>query len=335
MRIFDIRRFSTHDGDGIRTTVFFKGCPLSCVWCHNPEGIDMAPRPLYFPKKCVGCGTCLAMCRHGGMERADQGGDGRTDQVGDGRTDQGKHGRPDQAGEPPARQGLRLNADRAEDWDGIMEECPAGAIVWDSREMTVEEVTEQVLQDEPFFRHGGGVTLSGGEPLAQHREARELLRELKRRGIHTALETSLFGPQEAGLGLFSRLDPLYADFKIYDTGEHRRLTGVPNERIKENIRLLLESEKRDCTVIRTPMIPGMTADPENITAISRYISGIYEHVSYELLNYNPLAEAKYPLVDRVFSLKGIREPYSSQAMKAFADAAAAGGTKHVIIKQER
>ena len=319
MRIFDIRRFSTHDGDGIRTTVFFKGCPLSCIWCHNPEGIGTKPRPLYFPKKCVGCGTCLALCREGGMECMALSG-----------VEREERGGVEQA-EPCGRL-LRLNPDRAEDWDRIMEECPAGAIVWDSREMTVEEVTEQVLRDEPFFRHGGGVTLSGGEPLAQAAEARKLLRELKQRGIHTAIETSLYGPQEAVLELLPWLDQIYADFKVFDSGEHRRLTGVPNEQIKENTRLLLESEKRDCVVIRTPMIPGMTADPENIRSISRYIAGIYENVSYELLNYNPLAEAKYPLVDRVFPLKDKIEPYSSQAMKAFADAAAAGGAKHIIIE---
>lgn len=158
-QVFDIRRFSTHDGDGIRTTVFLKGCPLSCVWCQNPEGISAKKRPLYFENRCIHCGTCVKKSRAEGVK-----------------IENGK---------------IHLNPKVAEDWAEIIDWCPAGAIEMDSREMTVNEVMEEVRKDEVFYRHGGGVTLSGGEPLFQWKFALELLKQCKKEGIHTAIELSL------------------------------------------------------------------------------------------------------------------------------------------------
>jgi len=298
--VFDIRRFSTHDGHGIRTTVFLKGCPLSCVWCHNPEGIHVTSRPLFFPNKCIKCGTCIALSKHGGVTYS---GDG-----------------------------IVLSVNREENWHQIVEACPADALVWDSKTMSVTEVVEQVLRDRPFYRQDGGVTLSGGEPLLQPEFALELLKQLKAQGIHTAIETALHVPEAVLAAVIPYLDLIYADFKVYDSDLHKTYTGMPNEQIKKNIRTLLTSEKRAWVIIRTPLIPGLTADEANIKAISQYISGIYDEVSYELLNYNPLAEAKYHLIDQTYYFAKNPERYSTQKMLQFADIARAGGVKHVIIE---
>lgn len=298
--VFDIRRFSVHDGGGIRTTIFLKGCPLSCAWCHNPEGIGVRARPLHFPSRCIGCGTCVKLAEHGGMA------------VEEGR--------------------IRLRAEAGEDWEQIIYACPAGAIAWDSRRMSAGEALEEALRDLPFYKYGGGVTLSGGEPLAQPEFAAALLSGLKKRGVHTAIETALYAPTEVLEAVIPLLDLIYADFKLWDDQAHRRYTGVSNERIRENIRLLLESPARDRVVVRTPMIPGITADEDNIRAISRFIAGIWPQVSYELLNYNPLAESKYHLVDRAYCFKDNPGRYPQEAMERFAAAARDGGVKHVIME---
>ncbi len=298
--VFDIRRFSTHDGDGIRTTVFFKGCPLSCVWCHNPEGISTRRRPLFFLNKCIGCGICTTVSTHGGMVRG---------------TD-----------------GIRLDAGKTEDWDHIMEECPAEAVVWDSRSMTVEQVVAEVLKDQPFYRDNGGVTLSGGEPLLQADFCLELLKQLKAKGVHTAIETALYVPEQVLHSVLPYLDLIYADFKICDSEQHRKYVGMPNQIIKDNIRLLLESDKRAQVIVRTPLIPEITANQENIKQISRCIASIYPEVSYELLNYNPLAESKYRLIDQKYYFEKNPSRYSEQEMQQFADIARLGGAKQVIIE---
>ena len=300
--IFDIRRFSTHDGDGIRTTIFFKGCPLACAWCHNPEGISVMPRPLHFQNKCIRCGTCAKISEHGGIELA--------------------------------KNGIRLNAGKPEDWQKMMDECPSGALAWDSRHMTAEMVIAEAMRDEPFFRYGGGVTLSGGEPLLQPEFALAILKGLKQKGVHTAIETALYVDSRVVLQVLPYLDLIFADLKLIDSDRHKKHTGVPNERIKENIRILLESEKAENVIIRTPMIPGITADEENIAGIARYSSGIYPEVSYEILNYNPLAEAKYHLVDKEFYRKDSPEKYSREAMQSFAEAAVENGIKNKKLIME-
>ena len=298
--IFDIRRFSTHDGDGIRTTVFFKGCPLCCVWCHNPEGIGLRRRPIYFEKKCLHCGICCKSARHGGV---------RMD----------------------ADRKLQLDVLQPERWSHIIEACPTGALVWDSRIVTLEDLLPELLRDETFFRQGGGVTLSGGEPLLQAEFAAALLRRLQRQGIHTAIETALYVPEYAVLQVQPYLDLIYVDLKLADSAQHKAYTGVHNGRIKQNIRALLESAQRDKVVIRTPLIPGITATTENIAAISRFISSIYRDVSYELLNYNPLASAKYHLVGRSYCFEQNFPKYTPDEMQSFAAIARENGVEKVLL----
>ncbi len=298
--IFDIRRFSIHDGGGIRTTIFLKGCPLSCVWCHNPEGISTKPRPLYFPNKCIRCGICTRLSKDGGVVMEADGG--------------------------------KLYPAKNEDWHQIIDACPSGALTWDSRQVTVQEAAEELLRDKPFFKHGGGVTLSGGEPLLQADFAVALLKELKSRGVHTAVETALYVKQDILERVLPYLDLIYADFKIFDLENHRKYIGKSHELIKDNIRFLLESDKKESVIIRTPMIPGLTTDPGNIAAISRYISGIFPGVSYEILNYNPLAESKYHLIEKEYYFKENPRRYSDEEMDGFAEIASLNEVKNIIIE---
>ncbi len=298
--IFDIRRFSTHDGEGIRTTVFLKGCPLNCAWCQNPEGISMKKRPIHFKNRCIKCGICVKLSKNNGVVFEDG--------------------------------NIKLNIDKDENWDEIIDDCPSRALIMDSQIQTVDEVIKEVMRDKVFFKHGGGVTLSGGEPLVQSKFAVGLLKELKKLNVNTAIETALNVNTEIVKEVLPYLDIIYADFKIFDEEAHRKYTGVSNEKIKENIKFLLQSEKKKNVIIRTPMIPGYTTSEKNIAEISGYISDIYEDVSYEILNYNPLAEAKYPLVDKEYCFKENYQLYSKEKMKQFGNIAINNGVKNLIIE---
>ena len=299
--IFDVERFATHDGQGIRTTVFFKGCPLRCAWCHNPEGIETARWVLYREQACIHCGTCQQGSRAGGIE------------VQDGR--------------------LLLHPECPEDWETLVEACPSGALCWDSRRVSVDQLVEEARRDMAFFRHGGGVTVSGGEPLLQADFVQAFLTRLQQQGIHTAMETALLVPQRQLMKVLPALDHLYADCKLLDPVQHRNWTGQENRQILDNIRWLLQSDFRDKVVIRTPMIPGITAQGENIAAIARFLYDCWPETRYELLNYNPLAAAKYPLVRRDYCFKENPGRYTRQEMMDFASLAVAQGLGRTTIDE--
>lgn len=298
--VFDFKRFSTHDGHGIRTTIFLKGCTLNCVWCQNPEGISIKSRPLYFSNKCIHCNTCIHEAKNGGVYFKDE--------------------------------QIKLDVTKQEDWKHIIECCPSGALTMDSREMTVEEAVGEACKDEPFFKYGGGVTLSGGEPLFQHEFAIAVLKGLKERNITTTIETASHIPSDIYREAMKYIDYVYADLKIIDDDKHKKYTGVGNDLIKQNLTWLLKSEKAKDVIIRTPLIPGMTADEENIAGIARFISSIYPEVKYEILNYNPLAEAKYDMVDKEFCFEKNPPMYSDSQMRDFGKIATDNGIKNLILE---
>ncbi len=296
--VFDVQRFSTHDGDGIRTTVFLKGCPLHCVWCQNPEGISPEKKLVYFAHKCILCGSCLKI--------------------------------PDKAIEI---NGKTLILSQAKVENGVLYEevCPTGALKMDSREYSIKEIMETVMLDKAFFMHGGGVTLSGGEPFFQKQFTLELLKNLQKNHIHTAVETSLFVEQDYLLEVLPYIDTLFADLKFFDGAWHKKITSVDPELIQANIKFVLQSLHRHKVVIRTPLIPEYTAFPENIRRICHFITDIFPDVRYELLNYNPLAKAKYEHVEDSYCFEDNHPLYSVSEMNDFYTIAYQAGIKNLIV----
>jgi pyruvate formate lyase activating enzyme len=227
---------------------------------------------------------------------------------------------------------IKLNINNEENWEEIIDACPSNAFMMDSKIQTVDEIIKEVMRDRAFYTHGGGVTLSGGEPLFQGEFSIEILKELKKLKINTAIETALNVNTDVIKEALPYLDIIYADFKIFNDEDHKKYVGVSNEKIKENIKFLLQSEKKKNVIIRTPMIPEHTTSEENIANISRYISDIYKDVSYEILNYNPLAEAKYDLVDKEYCFKENHKLYSKEEMDQFGSIAVDNGVKNLIIE---
>ncbi len=284
-----IQRFSLHDGPGIRSTVFFKGCNMRCAWCHNPETLSFTPEVLYYQSKCVGCGACAAVCpshtvKNGKMvyDRAACSDEGRCAQV-----------------------------------------CFSGALETCGFEADVQRVMDEVMQDADYYaRSGGGVTLSGGEVLLQPEFARDLLRALKARGVSTAVESNLNVEYSVIESLLPDLDLVMCDLKAWDEDIHRKWTGAGNERIKRNIEALGRTGKP--MIVRTPIIPGVNDNPQEIAAIATFVSKLPNLMYYELLNFNPLGESKYLALD-VENAFSTARPLPEDRLGALADAARATG----------
>lgn len=289
VNVFDIKRFACHDGKGIRTTIFLKGCPLRCAWCQNPEGLSVKSQVLYLENKCIHCQSCVHACVRGGIRFVD-----------------GK---------------ILVDRSVQEDWPSIVDVCPCKALQMDSQSMSIDDVMEEILKDEIFFRNGGGVTFSGGEPLLQADVLVELLKHCKEKGLHTAIETSLYANEDVVDSVMKYIDQIYMDIKVFDGTLHQKLTGVSNETILANAKRLLESDKQDHIIVRTPLIPTLSATDENISAIAQFISNIYPGVRYEMLNYNPLAKAKYAYLDQEYCFCDNPKLYTKTQMDHFYDVA--------------
>lgn len=263
--IFDIKRFAIHDGDGIRTTVFFKGCPLHCIWCHNPESISFLPELQWVAGKCIGCGECGALCPHGAHVMTETG--------------HGYH---------------RMVCERC---FRCVETCPAEALIQCGRVMSVKEVLDLVMEDEAFYRRSnGGVTLSGGECLCQADFCTALLQELKARYIHTAVDTSGYVPRAELDKVIPFTDIFLYDVKHIDSTLHKKYTGVPNEEILENLKYLHEKHKP--VEIRIPLIPTVNDAPDVLHAIGAFLRGMDNIKAVRILPYNNLAGSKYEMIGR-------------------------------------
>ena len=298
--VFDIKRFAVHDGAGIRTTVFLKGCPLRCKWCQNPEGLDYKQQILYLENKCIKCKTCEHIAENDAIKFVDD----------------------------------KMNINRQQDsnWLQVVEECPTRALQFDSKYYNLPEIMQEITKDEAFFKYGGGVTLSGGEPLFQHEFALAILKACKQKNLHTAIETSLFVKREVLAKILPYVDEFYTDLKIFNNDWHKKCTNVDNQVIKNNLKFLLQTDKKDCVIVRTPLIPTLTATKENIEQISRFISSCYDKVKYELLNYNPLAKAKYSYLDKKYYFTENPKLYSNAQLQFFYDIAKQNGIKNLIIE---
>jgi pyruvate formate lyase activating enzyme len=263
--IFDIARGSFDDGPGIRSTVFFKGCPLRCVWCHNPESQSPLPEIAWFEKRCISCGTCYKVCPQNAHPENDPGPIDRTRCIACGK---------------------------------CTIECNSGALRCFGKYWSVEQLTELLLRDLIYYRKsGGGVTLSGGEPLLFSEYCSELCARLKIHDIHIAIQTSgHFDFGEIASGVLQMIDTIYYDLKLMDKEQHRLYTGRSNELIIDNLRRL-ESAKKPELYVRTPLVPAITATAENLAAIREFL-GPLSIKGWRLLDYNPTYLSKSKALGR-------------------------------------
>ena len=257
--VFDIKRFSINDGDGIRTTIFLKGCPLSCKWCQNPEGLIPEIRLWYAKNICVACKSCIASCKAGALSWY--------------------------------ARGVAIDHDTCTRCGACVVACPTGAIRFDAKEMQLEEVLQEIERDRPFYGADGGVTLSGGECIASPAFSLGVLRACRERGINAQIETSLYARVETVDAFAEAADRIIADIKLIDPARHLRETGVDNALILRNIRHL--SQKGTNLLLRVPLIPGFTDDEENIRGIAQFVASLGREIPVELLNFNPMCREKY------------------------------------------
>lgn len=266
--VFDIQRFSIHDGPGIRTIVFLKGCPLSCRWCCNPESQEMKPTIMFKADACIHCGKCLGVCRYGALSPQNKGLVDRTKCVGCGE---------------------------------CANICPTGALVLKGRRMTVEQLIRELKKDAITFRRsGGGITFSGGEPLLQHEFLVEMLKACKAQGWHTAMETTGYAPREVVETIFPWVDMVLLDIKAMDEKIHKKYTGVSNELILGNAILISNIAP---TVIRIPTIPGVNATKEEFSAICRHAKAMRGVETIHLLPYHTYGENKYGLLGEEYPMR--------------------------------
>lgn len=262
--IFDIQRFSIHDGPGIRTMIFMKGCPLNCLWCANPEGIRFERSLQYIKRTCTNCGRCFEICPNGAIERTTDGFDW-------------------------------IKANCKECFECV-DACKTNSRKYCGKLYTVNEVLNIVEKDEIYYRKsGGGMTISGGEPLAQPEFVISLLREAHNNYIDNAIETCGYYKWEFLNVAMNYLNTIYIDIKHMDSNFHKNLTGKPNEIILENIkkasqRLKLKNQQM---IIRVPMIPGLNNSEENIEKTATFVRNLGNVEKMELLPYHRFGESKY------------------------------------------
>ncbi len=303
--IIDIKRFSLHDGEGIRTTVFLKGCGLRCAWCHNPEGMDGGISLWYLGSQCIRCRACLGVCPSGALSSPD--------------------------GEEPF---IRIDQGRCVKCGRCVEACPTTALSFDGRRLSSAAVAEIVLRDRDFYRQsGGGVTISGGDPLVQHRFALEILATCRAAGVRTVIETCMQGPWEVLEAFLPVTDSFLVDLKLSDPIMHERFTGRGNTLIRENYRRLAAAAKDLLT--RIPLIPGVTATEDNIRALARFVAESNPGGRVELINFNPLAADKYRLMDRDRSFFRGMKPLGSEALDGLYGILAEEGLKPVREHRSR
>jgi pyruvate formate lyase activating enzyme len=289
---FDIQRYSLHDGPGIRTTVFLKGCPLRCQWCHNPESWPFAPELSLVPGRCIGCASCVDACPQG-----------------------------------LARPGASPDPDRCARCGQCTVACPTLGRRLVGRRVSIVEVFDVVEHDRPFHEEsGGGVTFSGGEPLAQPAFLLGLLSEARRRGIHSAVDTSGYAPRHVAERVGAAADLLLYDLKIVDSERHQRATGVPSTAILENLRAL---DAAGATIwLRVPLVPGVNDDEASLHAIGAF-AGQLRTRRLHLLPFHTLASEKHRRLGHAGPTAETRPPASDAVARASALLAGYGLDVHI------
>lgn len=273
--IFDVKRFSIHDGPGIRTTVFFKGCPLRCQWCHNPEGQSPEPELTFRADRCLRCGACISACEQGAIS-----------------TD----------GDVPVTDSGKCTLCGA-----CVEACYAEAREIAGRAVTVAELMAEIERDIPFYdQSGGGVTISGGEPLLQKDFLLALLRSCKQADIHTTLDTCGHSSWEALDSVRAYVDLFLYDLKVMDDAQHRKFTGASSAPALNNLEAL--SEEGHSIVVRVPIIPGINDSEDNIRETGAFAARLRSLERVDLLPYHDAALQKYARFDKCYRLPETRPP---------------------------
>ena len=294
--VTNIQGFSTEDGPGIRTTVFFKGCPLSCPWCHNPEGLTGKQEIIFYADKCIGCGDCKDVCEHGAPV---PGGPGCEECV------------------------LCMKC---------VEACPAAARQRMGEWYSVDELAEKCLRDRVYYEtSGGGVTASGGEAMVWWKFVAPFFKRLKSEGVHTALDTSGVIGGEPLHAVLSQTDLALIDLKIMDPAKHKEIIGVELPPIIEHIRSI--GETGTPIIFRLPLVPGYTDSEENLREAGSFASTVDGVQSIELLPYHRMAEAKYGHLGRQYPVPDIKPP-TDEEMERAKELVEESGVKTVIAGKD-
>jgi pyruvate formate lyase activating enzyme len=271
--IFDVKHFAVHDGPGIRTTIFLKGCPLRCAWCHSPESQSPRPEIAYSPDLCIGCEACVEACPNGAQTLGPE----------------------------------KILRDLCTGCGSCAEICYAGALTLHGKRATVKELIEEVEKDLLLHEtSGGGVTVSGGEPTMQPRFASALLKALKREGYHTALDTCGQAEWETLEKILEDVDLVLYDLKHMDPVSHEKMTGAPNWLILSNLRRITQLDKR--VVVRVPVIPGFNDSRDDFRVTGKFLGGLGGVEAVELLPYHNLGAPKYAALGREYSLPHLQPP---------------------------
>lgn len=272
--IFDVRRFSVNDGPGIRTAVFFKGCPLRCVWCHNPEGLEAEPELFWDERRCMtGTHRCKVVCPKNALTR--------------------------QTG------GWKLDGKQCDLCGECARRCPTGAFQIIGSRMAVDELMELILKDRVFYENsGGGVTFSGGEPLMQPEFLAEMITLCKRECLHTAVDTSGHASWNVIEPLLEGIDLFLYDLKLMNDAEHRKFTGISNKTVLDNLKMIAKAGKD--VQVRIPLIPGITDTDKNIFSIVEFLEKMPSLRQVSLLNFHKGGEQKYRRKGMAYAMNGVR-----------------------------
>jgi pyruvate formate lyase activating enzyme len=290
--VFDVKRYAVDDGPGIRTTVFMKGCPLRCWWCHNPESQVLKPELMFKANRCIGCGECLTICQRNAISGFAK----------------------------------RISIDRKQCnlCGKCIQKCPADALMIVGKETNVSEVIREVERDRAFYEEShGGVTFSGGEPLMQIGFLNTLLEKCKDLDFHTAVDTSGYASQKSVDKIKNKVDLFLYDLKLMDDKKHRKYTGVTNKLILENFKRLANAGSR--ILVRVPVVPGINSDKDNINRIAEFM--LLHNVKHiNLLPYHRAGIEKYKSLGRGYSLEKTHAP-SDASLRAIKERFEASGLK--------